>query len=213
VRRGAILSLAGLLTLVLCGACIDSTGGEARPSDNTTDAPSGSPSSAPSPSSSGPVPTVEIPPRPRDLSLTGIEPCSLLTAPQLAQLASRFKFDEPPESDVRKNSGKHPYCTVEQSAEPFNAIDILVVTDEGIEPWLTGRRNVDAWLVSIAGYPAANYKLMGTEDEECVTSVGVADGQQLTVDLQTLVDTDYRQLCQVTEQVATWATQTLQTLR
>ncbi|OLF13258.1 DUF3558 domain-containing protein [Actinophytocola xanthii] len=213
MRRVAALSLAGLLTLVLCAACTNSTGGEATPTDTTADAPSGGSSSTPAPSSSGPTPTVEIPPRPRDLSLTGVEPCSLLTAPQLEQLASRFKFDEPPESDVRKNSKKYPFCSIEQSAEPFSAIDIVVATDEGIEPWLSGRRNVDAWLVTIAGYPAANYKLMGTEDEECVTSVGVADGQQLIVDLQPLVDTDYRQLCQVTEQVATWATQTLQTLR
>lgn len=175
----------------------------------TTGPASEEPSDAPT--SSGSEPTVEIPPRPRDLSLDGVEPCSLLTQPQLAQIAAQFKFDLPAESAVWPD--KTPYCSVRQSAEPFNTFDIELITDEGIEPWLTGERNVDAWLVSIAGYPAANYKLMGTEDEECVTSVGVAEGQQLTVDLQTLVDTDYRELCRVTEQVATMATQTLQTLR
>jgi len=123
-------------------------------------------------------------------------------------------FDKPPEPDTREVDGvTMPACWVGQSVEPFNAFKLSLVTNEGIEPWLTGKRNVDAWLVSIAGYPAANYKLMGTEDEECVTSVGVAEGQQLTVDLQSLVDTDYRKLCQITESVATMATETLKTLR
>lgn len=208
MRRTAVLAVVGVLTIALAGACTDATGGQAVPPDGEpTETPGGDPAA---PSSDGSEPTVEIPPRPRDLSLDGLEPCALLTQPQLDQLATRFKFDEPPEADTGEAG---PYCTVSQSAEPFNAIDIVLVTDEGIEPWLSGKRNVDAWLVSIAGYPAANYKLMGTEDEECVTSVGVADGQQLTVDLQALEDTDYRELCRITEQVATMATQTLQTLR
>lgn len=213
MRRTVALAVAGLLTVALAGACTDSTGGEATPTGGATESSAEPPSEEPSDSSSsGAEPTVEIPPRPRELSLEGVEPCSLLTQAQLAQLAAQFKFDEPPESDTR-DSGETPQCSVQQSAEPFNSVDVLVVTDEGIEPWLSGKRNVDAWLVSIAGFPAASYKLMGTEDEECVTSVGVADGQQLTVDLQTLVDTHYRELCRVTEQVATMATETLQTLR
>ena len=104
-------------------------------------------------------------------------------------------------------------CSIAQSAEPFNSVDVLLVTTEGIEPWLSGKRNVDAWLVSIAGYPAADYKLAGTEDEECVTAVDVAEGQQLMVDLQALQETDYKQLCETTERVAAMALQTLQTLR
>lgn len=211
MRRAVVLTVAGLLTVALAGACTDSTGGEATPTDSTSDA-STDPSEPPS--SGAATPTVEVPPRPRDLSLEDLEPCSLLTQAQLAQLATEFKFDEPPETGERdRSSGPAPFCSVQQSAEPFNSVDVLLVTTEGIEPWLTGKRNVDAWLVSIAGYPAANYKLQGTEDEECVTSVGVTDGQQLTVDLQALVDTDYRELCRITERVATMATETLQTLR
>lgn len=208
MRRTSILAVVGVLMIAFAGACTDATGGQAVPRDGGSTETRGGES--PDPSSGGAEPTVEIPSRPEDLSLDGLEPCSLLTEPQLAQLASQFKFDEPPTPDTG-DSG--PYCSVGQSAEPFNVVDIVLVTEEGIEPWLSGERNVDAWLVSIAGYPAANYKLAGTEDEECVTSVSVADGQQLTVDLQALVDTDYRELCRITEQVATMATQTLQTLR
>jgi hypothetical protein len=208
VPRTTVLAVVGVLTIALAGACTDATGGQAVPGDSnggSTGTPSGEP-----PSTGDSEPTVEIPPRPRELSLDGIEPCSLLTQAQLAQLATEFRFDEPPTSETGDAGA---YCAVGQTAEPFNVVDIELVTDEGIEPWLSGDRNVDAWLVSIAGFPAASYKLAGTDDEECATSVGVADGQQLTVDLQALVDTDYRELCRVTEQVATMATQTLQTLR
>jgi hypothetical protein len=137
----------------------------------------------------------------------------LFTQSQLSQVNNRFKLDEPPEAGNSGDRYKAPTCSLAQSAEPFNVVEILLVTTEGFEPWLSGERNVDAWLVSVAGFPAASYKLAGTDDEECVTSVGVADGQQLMVDLQALQDTDYRELCKVTEQVATMALQTLQTLR
>jgi hypothetical protein len=104
-------------------------------------------------------------------------------------------------------------CTVEQSQEPFNAIDIILVTTEGIEPWLSGKRNVDAWPVTVGGYPAVDFKLMGTEQSECVTSVDVAEGQQLMIDFQPLEDADYRELCAKTETIAGIALQTLQTLK
>lgn len=209
-----VLAAAGLLTIALAGACTDSTVGQATPGDDgspETSSPDGEPSNPPP---SGATPTVEIPPRPQDLSLEGVDPCALLTQAQLTQLAGQFGFDEPPEPDTRETGDvSMPECRVGQSAEPFNMFGLSVVTHEGIDVWLTGKRNVDAWLVSIAGYPAVNYKLMGTEDEECVTSVGVAEGQQLTVDLPTLTDMDYRKLCQITESVATMATETLKTLR
>ena len=208
-----MLAAAGLLTIALAGACTDSTVGQATPGGaGSTETDTGSPDGEGSPSSS--APTVEIPPRPQDLSVEGVDPCALFTQAQRTQLAGQLGFDEPPEPDTLEVDGvSMPACWVSQSAEPFNAFKLSLVTNEGIDAWLTGERNVDAWLVSIAGYPAVNYKLMGTDQSECVTSVGVADGQQLTVDLQPLERMDYRKLCEITESVATMATETLKTLR
>jgi hypothetical protein len=212
VPKRVVLAIVGVLTIALAGACTDTTGGVATPGAGETT--SDDPSEPPTGSSSGSAePTVDIPPRPEDLSLDGVEPCSIFTPAQLAEVKSKFKFDEPPEAGKSDDAFDAPMCTLAQSAEPFNNIDVLLVSTEGIEPWLSGKRNVDAWLVSVAGFPAVDYKLKGTEDEECVTSVGVADGQQVMVDLQALQDTDYHQLCQITEQVATMATKTLQSLR
>jgi hypothetical protein len=213
VPRRIVLAAVGVLTIVLAAACTDSTGGVATPGQNQSPTSDPDPSTGSPPSSGGETPTVEIPAPPKDLDLDGLKPCSLFTEAQLGQVAAKFKFDEPPKDGSSGDKYDAPMCTLAQSAEPFNNMDVLLVTSEGIGPWLSGKRNVDAWLVSVAGYPAVDYKLAGTDDEECVTSVGVAEGQQLMVDLQALQDTDYHQLCQITEQVAAMATQTLQTLR
>lgn len=205
MRRTSVLAVAGLLTITLAAACTDATDGQAvsNGGNETT-------SSDPEPPSGTAAPTVELPPRPKELSLNGLEPCAVLTEAQVAQLATEFKFDAPPDQDT---SGDEQLCSLEQTAEPFNIIDILLVTDMGIEKWLGSDNNVDSSPATIAGYPAVNYRFRGTEDEECVTSVGVADGQQLTVDFQALVETDYRELCRITDRIATMATETLKTLR
>ncbi|OLF09470.1 hypothetical protein BLA60_20150 [Actinophytocola xinjiangensis] len=206
--RRAFPLVAGLLTIALAAGCSDATGGTAVPNGGGGDTPS---SAGPDPSSGGPEPTVEIPPRPKDLKVDGLEPCSVLTEAQVAQIAKDYKFDAPP---VQDTAGKDKICTLEQTAEPFNAIDVLLITDRGIEYWLSGQGNVDAWPVTVAEFPAVDYKLAGVDDEECVTSVGVADGQQLTVEYTVLTEeVDYRELCQVTEKIAAMATETLQTLR
>ncbi|MGH3879711.1 MAG: DUF3558 domain-containing protein [Actinophytocola sp.] len=198
---------------MLAVGCTDSTGGVATPGGGD----SGNESSVENPSevpSSNSAPTEEIPPRPRELSLEGVKPCSLLTPTQLGQLRSQLQLDNPPRSYTSTDAHyKAPTCGLEQSREPFDAIDLMVVTSEGAESWLTGDRNVDAWLVSVGGFPAVDYKIKGSEDVECVTALDVADGQQMIVDFIPLERRDYKELCQVTEQVAAMALQTLQTLR
>ncbi|WP_460392297.1 DUF3558 domain-containing protein [Actinophytocola sediminis] len=194
------------MTIAVAGACTDATGGQAVGNgggDTGT-------SDEPQPSSDSGEPTVDLPQRPKELSLDGLEPCSVLTQTQVDQLATEFKFDKPPEP--YKGEGD-VLCTVEQSAEPFQAVDILLITNKGIEQWLGDDNNVDSWPVTIADYPAVSFKLAGTDDEECSTSVGVADNQQLMVNYPPLGSIDYRELCKVTERIATMATETLKTLR
>jgi hypothetical protein len=187
--------------------CTSSTGGDPAPDENRT------PSSDEQPDSSS-APNEELPPRPRDLTVDGVEPCTLFTKAQLNQLRSELQLDKPPKAYTSKDTHyKAPTCGLEQSREPFDSIDLMVVTSEGAETWLSGDRNVDAWQVSVGGYPAVDYKLKGSDDAECVTSVDVADGQQMIVDFIPLERRDYKQLCQTTEKVAGMALQTLQTLK
>lgn len=202
-------ALVGLLALGLAVGCTDSQSGVATPGSTGSATEESTTSPSEEPSSGSAEPTVEIPERPRELPLDGVEPCSLITQAKATELG----FDRELRSYTTGDRYKAPACALEQLQEPFDLIDIMLVTTEGIEPWLTGKRNVDAWPVTVGGYPAVDYKTLGTEDEECVTSVGVADGQQMIVDFQPLNNVDYRELCQKTEQVAAIALQTLQTLK
>lgn len=156
-----------------------------------------------------------IPPRPKDLRLDGVEPCDLLTAPQLTQV----KVDR-----TRKGTSSSEHfkgmkeCSLDESTAPFDHYALMAATNEGIAPWLTGKRNVEAKLSSVAGYAAATYWFRGANGhnaDSCSTSVDTADGQQLSVDADNDGKHSYtlEQLCQRAEQVAGFAVQTLQTLK
>ncbi|HEV7647558.1 MAG TPA: DUF3558 domain-containing protein [Actinophytocola sp.] len=201
--------MVGLLALTLITGCTAIETGEATPTDSNE--PTGdSPTNGPPDSSETAAPTVEVPDRPKDLSLAGVDPCSLFTAPQLAELGIEGK-PKPGKSDDQFHA---PLCTLDgPQSEPYYSYDVLVIADLGIDTWLTGRRNVDSWLVSVGGYPGVDFKTKGVEDRDCSTTVDVAEGQQLMVNQFPLSDVDYKQLCQLSEKAATMALQTLQTLK
>jgi hypothetical protein len=205
-NRGALYAVAGILALGLVTSCSDQEPGNAVPTKD-----GGSPSTSESePPTSDADPTVTIPPRPADLPLDDVEPCSLFTKAQLADLG----IDQEPEKGTGDSQLKGPTCTIEVSGhEPFYSYTAQLVTDFGVDAWLTGERNVDAWLVSVGGYPAVDFKTKGVDDQECFTTVDVAEGQQLLVDVSPLEDVDYRKLCPMSEKAAGMALQTLQTLR
>jgi len=197
--------------MLVTTSCTETEPGESAPTapnESTGDAPPSS--DGPPNSSSNPVPTVEVPERPQALSLDGVEPCSLFTAAQLAELGIK----DAPQKGSSDDQFDAPVCSLEgPSEEPYYSYDVLLITDLGIETWLTGRRNVDSWLVSVGGFPAVDFKTKGVEDRDCSTTVDVADGQQLMVNQFPLSDVNYKQLCQLSEKAAAMALQTLQTLR
>jgi hypothetical protein len=202
------LVVAGILTLGLMASCSDPEPGEAvpNPEPTSTTAPGGETDAR----SSSAQPTVAIPPRPADLPLDDVKPCSLFTKSQLQQLG----IDQEPEAGTNDGQLKGPTCTIEiSSKEPFYNYTAQLITDRGVDFWLTGKTNVDAWLVSVGDYPAVDFKTKGVDDQECVTTVDVAEGQQLMVDVSPLDEVDYRKLCPMSERVASMALQTLQTLK
>jgi hypothetical protein len=194
---------------MLITACTEKEPGAASPTESE-EPTGGASSSGTPPSSEVAEPTVEVPERPKELSLEGIEPCSLFTDAQLAELGVEGK----PEAGSSDDQFNAPLCTLDgPQTEPYFSYDVLLITDLGIDTWLTGRRNVDSWLVSIGGFPAVDFKTKGVEDRDCSTTVDVADGQQLMVNQFPLGDVNYKELCQLSEKAATMALQTLQTLR
>ncbi len=139
-----------------------------------------------------------------------MEACSLLTQAQLTE----FQIVRKPRAFTTGDRRKAPGCALE-FGEGASAYRVSVVLDanEGIEQWLTGKRNVDAKLVSVGGYPAVHYWLSGTEDAPgvmCTTTVDVADGQQVSAE-QTMPRRGLSQdeLCADTDRVALAALTTL----
>lgn len=213
--RTVLISIGCLVALVSAGGCTDSTGGVATPggsNDPTNEEPG---SEDPTGSPGNPEPTVEIPQRPADLRLDGVKPCTLFTKAQLNQL----EITDPPSSKTSSGYFEAPGCDLEiATLETFRSYEVLTVTQEGIGPWLTGKRNVEATLSEVAGYPAATYYLRGaegTDAQDCATAVDVADGQQLMVTADNDAERNFtlEQLCQMAEGAAGMAMQTLQTLK
>ena len=203
--------LAVVLVALFSAACTKSEAGQpsaAGRGDSTPPSPSGK-------SSGSQTPTVAIPPRPKALRLDGLEPCDLFTAPQLAQI----KIDRKRKgtSNAEHYQGMKD-CALDENSAPFDHYSILAVTNEGIGPWLSGNRNVEGHLSSVAGYAAATYWIRGANGNHtdgCTTSIDIADGQQLMVDADNDGKHSYtlEQLCQRAEQVGGFAVQTLQTLK
>ncbi|MGQ0840347.1 DUF3558 domain-containing protein [Actinokineospora sp.] len=172
-------------------------------------------SESPPPSSSSGLPGVTIPPRPEELKLDSVEPCALVTAAQRTQLTVNRARSLITGGETYRGMKR---CALEVSArEPFYTYSVLLVTTEGIGPWLTEKRNVDVQLVTVGGFAAAQYYLKGgggPNSSECTTSVDVANGQQLMVTMLLTSRGAFTQdqICQMSEQAAGLALTTLQTL-
>lgn len=198
--------LAMVLVVLFAAACTKSEAGQPSAAGG-----GGPTSESGRPPTSGSASTVAIPPRPRDLTLDGIDPCTLFTDAQIAQLKLERKRPRTTDKGMKD-------CALDALKSPFDHYSALATTNEGIEPWLTGKRNVEAKLSSVAGFAAATYWFRGAHDHntpDCTTSVDVAKGQSLTVSADNDGQQTYtlEQLCQRAEQAAGLAVQTLQTLK
>ena len=201
-----------LLVLIPAGGCAGDAGGDvpsSGPNDGTRDA---SATKRPTVRPTKLQPTVAIPPRPRDLPLDGVNPCALFTKAQLKQLG----INRPPRA-VKAGGFLHgAECDIETvTLETWRSYEILAVTHEGIGPWLSGRRNAEARLAEVAGFPAATYWFIGahgTHTVDCSTSVDVADDQQLMVTVDNTSEHSFtlEQLCHTAEGIAGMAVHTLQ---
>jgi hypothetical protein len=204
VRKRLILAIAAVA--LAAAGCTTSDPGRPTPAAN------GSSTNSSASQTSGPAPTVEIPPRPRDISLDGLDPCTLYTEEQRAQLQANNV--ESGETGAEFFKGMKECVLDVDDQEPFYEYSALAVTFEGVEAWLTGQRNTDAELTSVQGFPAAKFKFRGSEGEGCWFAVGVADKQYLAVQM-TPFSRGFTQekICQMSLDATNMALTTLQALR
>lgn len=194
-----------LVAVVLAAGCTTSEAGEALPSGESN-------SNSESPPDTSTSSSVDIPPPPRDLSLDGLDPCTLFSEPQRTQLAIDSVRPGVSSGTIYEDMKN---CAFEhETAEPFYSYDVVAVTNVDVSFWIDKPHNADVKLISIAGYPAAEFHTKGVQDADCAVALGVAKNQHLHVEIQPLSeDLKQDELCRRSEQAAEMALQTLQTLR
>lgn len=152
----------------------------------------------------------QLPPRPRELPLRGIDPCTLLTDAQLDQL----QVTSEPRPAPASNGGSE--CSLDADlAEPYYSYGIETITNVDVTAWLSGNKHktsMRAEPTTVADFPALTTFRAESTPTDCDTLVGVAHGQTLRVQMY-LVSADAfstRQLCDMSKQAATLAVQSLQ---
>ncbi|WP_233611296.1 DUF3558 domain-containing protein [Amycolatopsis sp. WAC 01376] len=194
-RRPRVLVSGGVLTLALAG-CTTDTGGQAFPDEPAlASVTQGAKASA-------------LPARPAELSLQGVDPCALLTDPQLDQL----KINSNPRAAAEPIDG--PTCVLDaDAAQPFHSYYVRTVTAD-VEEWFTGKRRKNSMTTeptAVGGFPAIENHRDGGTPGDCETLVGVARGQTLAVRAVAVTAGGFTmpQLCEMSARAADSALQTL----
>jgi hypothetical protein len=208
----AVLAVAG--TLVALAGCAAPISGEPVLSGDSSAPTTGE--------SSDPRFANLLPPRPRELDLTGVDPCKdLLTERQLRELDYDLGYARPPKSGHSDIHGG-PDCTFASNGgaggSSRNVRSLVgISTTEGALTWITDpARTPDARpeVVTVRGFSALvlpNPKVPGN----CAVVVDTAEGQYL--DVSSSQDdgegTDPEPYCEEAEHVAGMAIQTISASR
>lgn len=192
-----VLATAAVMA-VAAGCTGNGVGGTPAPVSGTGSTSSSSSSSA------------EVPKRPLDLKLDGVDPCKLITASQMAEIkVAEAVPDQIEVSDL----GKAPGCFYENGLK--YGYTVVMVKNRDIRSWLDGGGNTTSKLVDVSGFGAAEITFTGTEGVDCTVAVDVADGQALymSYDPGTQKGETQQQMCGNAKRAATLAVETLKTLK
>ncbi|HEX3792299.1 MAG TPA: DUF3558 domain-containing protein [Pseudonocardiaceae bacterium] len=119
--------------------------------------------------------TVAMAPRPRSLTLVGLNPCHILTATQRSALS----LDSTPTAYVDEEFDKAKACTM-RGIESGTVARIALVTSMGVDVWLDSTAQVTAQAVTVASFPALVVRTPGLDDA-CNVEVDTADDQFMDV--------------------------------
>ncbi len=130
------------------------------------------------PTSATPATSVpQLPPRPREIDLTGLDTCTLLTPEQQKQLGT----DIPPTFSKDPDRYGNRRCHYGKAlSSPYFGYSIKAVTQEDATVYLSGERDVVARVVSAAGFPAVENR-PPKDERGCFVDVSTKDGQYLSV--------------------------------
>ena len=118
-----------------------------------------------------------LPPRPREIDLTGVDTCTLLTPEQQKQIDT----DTPPEFTKYLDRYGNRRCDYgKRLSSPRFGYQLKVVTQEDAAVYLTNERDAVARVVSAAGFPAVEARPPGDE-RGCFMFVSTTGGQYLSI--------------------------------
>jgi hypothetical protein len=153
---------------------------------------------------------VLLPPRPREIRLDGVDPCSLLTAEQRSALGLTSE-PRPSRPYVALFRGEVPTCTM-RGGSPENVLLVSgAVTTVGLDRWHEDDISADVRSTTIGGFPAVVAAPRQFADY-CNVDIDVAAGQIL--DVQFGADTSeapvpQAELCLRGQRAATYMLMTL----
>ncbi|MBV8933347.1 MAG: DUF3558 domain-containing protein [Kutzneria sp.] len=171
------------------------------------------------PTSTTATSSVSIPSRPRDISLDNVDPCTLLTESQRAQLGISRMAQGPDETQTPAPTCAYQVRGPGGNNEGGYTLGLSPESKRGINDWLNGNGTVNKRLISVSGFPAVqlismNSKWDNPTGEFCTTNVSTADGQELSMDLEPHGKSlTQPQMCDLSKQAAELALATLQTLK
>lgn len=115
-----------------------------------------------------------LPPRPREVRINGLDPCSTLTAGQLKSLGVRFYSADPPMASIG------PSCDWNHSPdEPVESYTVDINTQGGVE-LAFGQPQLA--VVTVAGFGAVTTPgRYSSGEHECIVNVDVAQRQAVQV--------------------------------
>ncbi|MBW0110459.1 DUF3558 domain-containing protein [Pseudonocardia sp. KRD-182] len=160
VRR-VVSVLVGVLLCASLAGCVRETAGAAT-------------------SPEAPATEVPLPPRPRDIDIRGVDPCSLLTSTQRAELG----LDAEPAYDVQVSplfEGPEPACTVGGSGLREVAVGVALPYDGlGVDAFAASRVRADVTVIEVRGMPA----VLAEPPEQlrlCSVVIDLGPGQAMNV--------------------------------
>lgn len=116
-----------------------------------------------------------LPPRPGSLLLDGVDPCTILTQSQRADLS--LDSTPIPYTDAAFDNARA--CTI-RGLSSGTVARLALVVDMGVDVWLSDEAQVETTQVSVAGWPALVVRTPGLDDA-CNVEVDTSQNQFLDI--------------------------------